>query len=264
MIPEKNNICRDSEKHFFVLGVRISRLNLASACRKVADFISAREKVYICVAPVSTVVSCQEDPAYHKVINSADMVTPDGMPLVWIARSRGYQEVKRTYGPDLMPLVCREGVERKWRHFFYGADEETNRCMVAALQQRFPGIIVAGRYAPPFRELTEAEAADAVGRINDSAADIVWVGLGSPKQDFWIARNRDKLNSPVLIGIGAAFDFLAGTKPQAPRWVRAAGLEWLFRLSCEPGRLWRRYLIGNTKFLFLLLKDFLGFRRIKT
>jgi len=255
MIPRKDNFYGDTDSHFFVLGVKVSRLNLASACQKITEFVLTRQKVYICVAPVSTIVSAQDDPAYRQVINSAAIVTPDGMPLVWIARSRGYRDVERTYGPDLMPVVCREGVARNWRHFFYGAEESTGRRLEEELKKRYPGIVVAGRYSPPFRELTENEAADVIKMINAAQADIVWVGLGSPKQDFWIAANRGKLNAPVLIGIGAAFDFLAGTKPQAPGWMRSAGLEWLFRLACEPSRLWRRYLIGNTKFLYFLLRE---------
>ena len=186
------------------------------------------------------------------------MVTPDGMPLVWIAKSRGFKNIARTYGPELMESLCCSG---RYRHFFYGGTGECLNRLENKLKQRNPQMNIAGRISPPFCEQSEAELRLDIEKINSVKPDILWVGLGSPKQDFWMHKNRDKLNVPVIIGVGAAFDFLSGMKKQAPSWVRHSGLEWLFRLCAEPRRLWRRYLIGNTLFLFLLIKENLKPRR---
>lgn len=242
-------------KRFDLLGVRVSAVDLPNACGIIEDFISDKKKAYVCVAPVSTIVSCQEDENYRRVVNGADMVTPDGMPVVWCAKLAGHGEVRRTYGPDLMLMVCERGVEKGYKHFFYGATPEVLRKLEARLADRSPGINVVGRYAPPFRELSAQEEQEIVDKIDQLGPDIVWIGLGSPKQDFWMKQIRGKLNAPVLIGVGAAFDFLSGAKPQAPRWMQNVGLEWFFRLCNEPKRLWKRYLIGNTKFLYFLLRQ---------
>jgi N-acetylglucosaminyldiphosphoundecaprenol N-acetyl-beta-D-mannosaminyltransferase len=183
------------------------------------------------------------------------MVTPDGMPVVWLARFRGCQDIARTYGPDLMLEVCDHGQDLGLRHFFYGGTEDTLQELQQKLQGLFPRILVAGSYAPPFRREVWQEGPEVIDRINSSAADIVWVGLGSPKQDLWMQAHRPVLNAPVIVGAGAAFDFCSGAKPQAPRWMQNSGLEWFFRLCCEPRRLWKRYLIGNSLFLIYLIKD---------
>lgn len=238
-----------------ILNVKISAINLDLACAAIDEWIQTRRKVYVCVAPVSTIVSCHEDEEYKGIVNNADMVTPDGMPVVWLARAKGYKSVARTYGPDLMRLVCARGQDKGYKHFFYGSTHETCARLEASLKKDFPRLSIAGMYAPPFRDLTDEENQRIVAMLNQSQADIIWVGLGSPKQDFWMARHRRVLEAPVMVGVGAAFDFVAGVKPQAPLWMQQACLEWLFRLSSEPQRLWRRYLIGNTKFLYLLLKE---------
>jgi len=245
-----------------ILGVNVSAVNLDIACRMIDQFIRRKSKSYICIAPVSTIISCQEDDDYKEVINEADMVTPDGMPLVWIARMRGYKDVRRTYGPDLMLAVLNDGQKKNYRHFLYGATPETLDKLMTALKEKFPAINIAGHYAPPFRSFNEGEDQIIVDMINQSNSDILWVGLGSPKQDFWMQRHRDKINVPVIMGVGAAFDFLSGQKKQAPRWMQRSGLEWLFRLVQEPGRLWKRYLLGNSKFMWLLLKDFARKKRL--
>ena len=248
---------------FSILGVPISAVNLDLAAEAIDQWIQNREKRYVCIAPVSTVMTCQDDPAYRAVIENADMVTPDGMPVVWLGRRQGFEQVSRTYGPDLMPLICKRGQDKGYRHYFYGGSEETLRRLETRFQTRYPRIQFAGLHAPPFRELTPDELQADLDRINESHADILWVGLGSPKQDFWIAQNRDKLNTPVLIAVGAAFDFHAGTKAQAPRWMQRIGLEWLFRFCHEPSRLWKRYLIGNPRFVFLLAWESLKKRLAK-
>ena len=207
------------------------------------------------MAPVATVMDCQDDPAYRSVINAADLVTPDGVPIAWLGRRAGHSAVARTYGPDLMQRLCDHGRSRGWKHFFYGATPAICDKLEARLKAKFPGLNVAGKMSPPFMPKAGRIPADEIRRINAAGADIIWVALGAPKQDFWCDLNRRALDAPVLIGIGAAFDFLSGVKAQAPRWVQRCGLEWLFRLCCEPRRLWRRYLIGNARFVGLLLKQ---------
>ncbi len=235
-----------------VLGVKVSVLNLDRAESVITDMISRRKKGYVCVAPVSMVMDCQEDPVYRQIVNSADLVTPDGMPIAWLGRCAGHKEVRRTYGPDLMEQLCDHGRAKGFKHFFYGATPEICDKLELSLKARFPGLNVVGKFAPPFMRQAERLSVDLLRQINGAAPDIIWVGLGAPKQDYWNVLNRSALEAPVLIGIGAAFDFLSGVKPQAPRWVQSLGLEWLFRLCSEPRRLWRRYLIGNTHFLWLL------------
>jgi N-acetylglucosaminyldiphosphoundecaprenol N-acetyl-beta-D-mannosaminyltransferase len=222
----------------------------------ITDMIARRDKGYVCVAPVSMVMDCQNDPSYLEIVNKADLVTPDGVPVAWLGRLAGYKEVARTYGPDLMERLCDHGRAHQWKHFFYGATPDVCDRLERSLKGKFPGLIVVGKLSPPFTPKVELLSDEVAALINAAKPDIVWVGLGAPKQDFWNVINRSVLEAPVLIGIGAAFDFLSGVKPQAPRWMQAAGLEWFFRLCCEPGRLWRRYLIGNALFVWLLLKSF--------
>ncbi|MEI7997931.1 MAG: WecB/TagA/CpsF family glycosyltransferase [Candidatus Omnitrophota bacterium] len=180
------------------------------------------------------------------------MVTPDGAPVAWLCRLKGSPEVRRTYGPDLMLNLCQEtGI----KHFFYGGTQKVLEKLEINLKKRYPHINIVGCYAPGFNSQAKVESSVIIDMINSTQADIVWVALGSPKQDFWMHYNRPILNAPVLVGVGAAFDFISGTKPQAPRWMQRCYLEWMFRLCCEPGRLWRRYLIGNSLFIFYTLRD---------
>ncbi len=246
-----------------ICGVRVSAVNLASACDSVSGWIGEGTKTYVCVVPVSTIVACQSDTNYLDVINNAGMATPDGMPLVWLGQWRGYRDIRRTYGPDLMLALCDLSQKRGYRHFLYGGSRETSQLLEDLLKKQFPHLNIVGRLSPPSRPLHTPEDPQAIEEINRTNADILWVGLGSPKQDFWMAQHRPQLTVPVMIGVGAAFDFLAMTKKQAPRWMQQAGLEWFFRLCCEPKRLWRRYLIGNSKFIYYLLQDSLKqtFRR---
>lgn len=236
---------------FDVLGVKVSAVNLNKAFTLISEWVENKVKSYVCVAPVSTIISCQENKDYKNIVNNASMVTPDGMPLVWIAKSQGYGQVSRTYGPDLMLEVCGRGQDKGFRHYLLGGTEHVNEMLETALRKRFPDINIAGRFSPPFSDELQ-EDMNLIDMVNDANPDILWVGLGSPKQDFWMSQHRDRIMAPVMIGVGAAFDFLAGVKPQAPLWMQRWGLEWIFRLCCEPKRLWKRYLIGNSKFIWLL------------
>jgi N-acetylglucosaminyldiphosphoundecaprenol N-acetyl-beta-D-mannosaminyltransferase len=245
-----------------VLGVGISAVNQSSALEMISNWIATRQRQYVCITGVHGVMESQRDPALKTIHNRAGLVTPDGVPMVWANWFAGHTGVRRVYGPDLMLNICATGVERGWRHYFYGGGPGVAQTLAQALTRRFPGLIVAGLYTPPFRPLTVAEDAQVVEQINATRADIVWVGLSTPKQEYWMSAHLGRLEAPVMVGVGAAFDFNAGLKKQAPRWLRNCGFEWAFRLCTEPRRLWKRYLINNPLFLVQLalqalrLKDF--------
>jgi len=240
--------------------VGISAIDMQTALRTADEWIEQRELHYVCVRDVHGVVESQRDPALAKIHNAAGLVTPDGMPLVWLSRLKGHRHVERVYGPDLMLALCKHSLERRYRHYFYGGAEGVPEQLAERLQQRFPDLVVAGTYSPPFRSLSVREDAEIVQQINRTYGDIVLVWLSTPKQERWMAEHVGRLQAPVLIGVGAAFDFHSGRKAQAPRWIQRSGLEWLFRLLTEPRRLWRRYLINNPAFLALVLLQALGLR----
>jgi N-acetylglucosaminyldiphosphoundecaprenol N-acetyl-beta-D-mannosaminyltransferase len=243
----------DTSERVNVLGVGVSAINMAGALALIDRWIATGANRYICVTGVHGVMESQKDPALCDIHNRAGLVTPDGMPLVWLSWLRGHRHVERVYGPDLLLACCRASVSKGYRHFFYGGSPGVPERLAARLQERFPGLTIAGTWSPPFRELTAAEEEATIERIAAANPDIVWVGLSTPKQERWMARYIERLPVPVLIGVGAAFDLHAGVKKQAPRWMQRIGLEWLFRLATEPRRLWRRYLINNPWFVWRLL-----------
>lgn len=248
-----------------ILGVGVSAINMAQALDTIEQWIAQRESPcgsrYVCVSGVHGVMESQRDVALKRIHNAAGLVTPDGMPLVWLSRLHGFAHVERVYGPDLMLALCARSVERGYGHFFYGGADGIPERLTQRLGARFPELRIAGCFSPPFRPLTEGEDAAIVQRINDSGADIVWVGLSTPKQERWMHEHAGRIRAPVLIGVGAAFDFHAGVKQQAPRWMQRSGLEWVFRLCTEPRRLWRRYLINNPLFIWEVLLQAVGTRR---
>lgn len=251
-----------------VLGIGVSAINLAVATALIDSWIGegANERGgtaarYVCCADVHSIMQGYRDMLLRGVYHRAALITPDGMPLVWLCQHAGERNAGRVYGPDLMLAVAERGSDRGYRHFFYGATSEALDKLVMALRTRFPDIQVAGMVAPPFRPLSPEEDDAVIEQINGSRADVVWVGLGAPKQDLWMATHAGKLHVPVLIGVGAAFDFHAGIKPQAPLWMRWRGLEWAFRLMSEPRRLWRRYAFNIPPFLCLAALQRLGLRR---
>jgi len=238
----------------FVLNVKVSVTNLKDASLYIDDCIEERKKIYVCIAPVSTIMEAQENEGYREIINNSAMTTPDGMPLVWLGKMKGEHEIERTYGPDLMLAVCEKGQEKGYKHYLYGGTESTCSLLKNVLKKKFSNIDIRGHYAPPLRPLHAQEDDGVIEQINKLSPDILWVGLGSPKQDYWMSEHREKLDVPVIVGVGAAFDFIAGVKRQAPRWMQRCSLEWFFRLCSEPRRLWKRYLLGNTRFIYLLIK----------
>jgi N-acetylglucosaminyldiphosphoundecaprenol N-acetyl-beta-D-mannosaminyltransferase len=238
-----------------VLGVMVSAVNMPMALETIEGWIARREPHYVTITGVHGVMESQSDPEILKIHNAAGLVTPDGMPLVWISHRKGWQHVRRVYGPDLMLALCERSQSLSYRHFLYGATPFVLDQLAQRLVARYPGLQIVGRHSPPFRALSPAEDEAIVQAINEARPDIVWVGLSTPKQERWMAAHRERLTAPVLIGVGAAFDFHAGVKRQAPLWMQRSGLEWLFRMCSEPRRLGRRYLSNNSRFLLALLRQ---------
>lgn len=243
-----------------VLGVGISAINLPLALDVVAGWVQQRQRAYVCVTPVHSVMDYQTDAALRRIANASGLTTPDGMPLVWLSRLLGYAWVGRVYGPDLLAAVCDKMRVRGCRHFFYGGAPGVAEEVARRLSTLFPGLEVAGTLAPPLRAVGMPVPESEIAQINAARADIVWVGLGSPKQEYWMKAQQARLEAPVLIGVGAAFDFAAGRQRQAPRIVQRSGFEWLYRLVQHPRRLARRYIINNPRFVGLLLAQLLGWR----
>jgi N-acetylglucosaminyldiphosphoundecaprenol N-acetyl-beta-D-mannosaminyltransferase len=197
-------------------------------------------------------MECHDHPQLMTIYNKSGLTTPDGMAVVWILKLKGYKQVARVYGPDLLLAACEAGLQPGWRHYFYGGSPEASKKLVETLTARFPGLVVAGTETPPFRPPTEKEDLETIRRIRAAKPDVVWVGLGCPRQERWMAGHLTKLGVPVLVGVGAAFDFISGTKRQAPRWVQRSGMEWFHRLLSEPKRLWKRYVLGYPRFVVLV------------
>ncbi len=232
-----------------VLGVHVSAVSRRQAVAEVARWIEDGERHYVCVTGVHGVMESQRDPALRDIHNASGLTTPDGMPLVWCAKKAGVATVTRVYGPDLLIDVLEAGIDHGWRHFFYGGAEGVPELLADRLRERIPELQVAGCFSPPFRALTAAESEEVAAMINATKADVVWVGLSTPKQERWMAEHRDRLEAAALVGVGAAFDFHTGRVRQAPAVLQRNGLEWAFRLAVEPRRLWRRYLRNNPAFV---------------
>lgn len=244
-----------------ILGVGISAISLDLAVRQMASWIDDGSRHYVNICTVHTVMECHQNPVLRNIVNNSGMSTSDGMPLVWLCRYHGHKEATRVYGPDLMLSFCEHSVSRGYRHFFYGGADGVAPELAEELERRYPGLQVAGTHSPPFRAADEREDPEVIERINSTKPDIVWVGLGTPKQDFWVARHRHVLDAPILVAVGAAFDMHTGRLPQAPVWMQRSGLEWLFRLMCEPRRLAYRYLVYNPLFVMHVLAQIGGLRR---
>lgn len=253
--------CYEAGDRVNVLGVGISVLNLPAALDALAQAIAERRKGYVCVTGVHGVSEAQDDPEFRRVLNRAFLNTPDGMPMVWLGRLAGHRAMGRVYGPDLMTLVMRESVARGWRHFFYGGANGTAERLRTVLTAKFPGLQVTGTYEPPFRSLNGAEQTALTAQVAAAKPDFFWVGLSTPKQERFMAENFARLDTTLMLGVGAAFDMLAGTKAQAPRWMQRSGLEWFYRLCQEPRRLGPRYLKNNPLFVLRVLGQLIGLRK---
>lgn len=224
-----------------IMGVNVSAITMADALGAVEGWIARKDRNYVCITGVHGVIESQSDPRLMAIHERAGMATPDGMPLVWMARKLGHGRTERVYGPDLMLRLTALSAEKGYRQYYFGGAPGLAERLRERLAARFPGLAVVGTFSPPFRPSSAEEDEEIVRMINAAKPDIVWVGLSTPKQEYWMAAHLDRIEAPVMIGVGAAFDFLAGTKRQAPAWMQKGGLEWLFRLLSEPRRLWRRY-----------------------
>jgi len=233
-----------------ILGTRVDATSYDGATRKILAWAAEGRSCYVCLAAVNNIMEARRSSAYKAVMEQAELVTSDGMPLVWTLRSLGVNDASRVYGPDLMPAVLEAAAAAGIPVGFYGGSEMVLARLLAVVRRRFPAIHIAFAKAPPFRPLTPEEDEHTIAAIQDSGARILFVGLGSPKQDRWMYAHTARIPA-VMLGVGAAFDFVAGAKPQAPLWMQRHGLEWSFRLATEPGRLWRRYLKQNPRFLIL-------------
>ncbi len=233
-----------------VLGVDVSAITIAQALAVMDTWIATRNPHYVCVADVHRVMESQRNERLRQIHNAAGLVTPDGMPLVWLARRHGFTHVERVYGPDLMDAACLHSLYRRYSHFFFGGAEGVANRLASRLACQYPGLRVAGTYTPSARESSPAVNSAIVDRINRAAPDIVWVGLETPMQEQWMHEHVGLLEAPVLIGVGPTFDLHAGLKRQAPKWMQRRGLEWLFRLANEPLRLGPRYLVDNPTFMW--------------
>lgn len=249
-----------SPARYNVLGTGVSAVSLDEARDLVLSACRQRHSGYICCATAYNVNLARSDTALRTAYNRSRLTTPDGMPLVWLGRWHGHDRVTRVYGPDLMLAVCDAGRIDGVRHFFYGGAPGVAEELHRALSARFPGLQVTGTYTPPYRELTEAELADLQKQIAAAQPDVIWIGLSSPKQEHFMAAHAATLDAGLLIGVGAAFDFLSGLVPQAPRWMQRSGLEWLHRLATDPVRLWRRYLVHNPMFVLRTFAQLTGLR----
>jgi N-acetylglucosaminyldiphosphoundecaprenol N-acetyl-beta-D-mannosaminyltransferase len=244
---------------FKVLGVQVNAVQIPDVIARMERWISESSACrFIAVTGMHGVTEAQHDKSFKQILNSADLVVPDGMPLVWLARRHGYPLKRRVYGPELMQTFCGE-TGAKYRHFLYGGMPGVPELLGKTLKEQF-GIQVVGEYSPPFRPLSTEEDEEILARIHAAKPDVLWIGLSTPKQERWMHEHRPALQVPVVVGVGAAFDLNSGRTSQAPVWMRENGLEWSFRLLTEPGRLWRRYLIYGSEFVFSVATELLAWR----
>lgn len=251
------------DRRFFpVLGVGVDVALIPNVVWQMEKWIYEKGACHsIAATSMHGIVEAQHDSGFKEILNATDLVVPDGMPLVWLARLRGCDSPRRVYGPDLMFAFCKQTEGQGYSHFFYGGESGVADRLAESLKLCFPGMQVAGTYSPPFRPLSKKEDEEIVAMISRASPDVLWVGLGAPKQECWMHEHRNKLTVPVMVSVGAAFDVLSGRKKQAPRWMREHGLEWLFRFCQEPRRLWRRYLIYGTQFIAYLVLESLDLKK---
>jgi N-acetylglucosaminyldiphosphoundecaprenol N-acetyl-beta-D-mannosaminyltransferase len=233
-----------------VLGVNVSTVNMDLAVNIAEQWINAGQPGYVCVTGVHGVMEAQKDPEFRRILNRAAMNLPDGMPMTWVGRLHGFRHMDRVFGPDFMAAVCRLSVERGFRNFFYGGQPGVAQLLSETLRSRFPGLQTVRTYTPPFRNLTLEEENEVVAQVRQSRPHIVWVGLSTPKQERFMAQFASRFHVPLMVGVGAAFDYHTGRIRDCPAWVKQAGLQWLHRLMQDPKRLWKRYLFNNPAFIW--------------
>jgi N-acetylglucosaminyldiphosphoundecaprenol N-acetyl-beta-D-mannosaminyltransferase len=237
-----------------IFGLTFEPLRFTAAIDRMLEMAHSDGAYTVSTCTVYTVMRACEDMSVRQALQEADLCTTDGMPLVWLLHQQGHTEAERVYGPDILHEVCRRTAGLPIRHYFWGSTPETLAALTARLQALYPGLIICGAYSPPFVPQETEPHAETIRVIQAAQPHIVWVGLGSPRQDVWMHLYRPVLNTPLLIGVGAAFDFVSGRSRQAPRWMQRHGLEWLFRLVQNPRQLARRYFVYNTKFVWRLMR----------
>jgi len=246
-----------------VLGVGVSAVNMGEALRLSDQLLQEKGRGYVCLTGVHGVMESQRDTALRDILNHSFLCLPDGMPTVWVGRLQGHPEMGRVYGPDFMLQLCKLSARHDYRHFLYGGKHGVAEKLRARLEILIPAINIVGTYTPPFRPLTHFEGEDLIRRIEQSRPDIVWVGLSTPKQERFMAQYIERLNTKLMVGVGAAFDIHAGLVSDAPQWIKDCGLQWLDRLCQEPRRLWRRYLTNNPRFLWDIALQLAGLKRFE-
>jgi N-acetylglucosaminyldiphosphoundecaprenol N-acetyl-beta-D-mannosaminyltransferase len=250
-----------AHEHADVLGVKVSAINMKRAIELADRWVAAGSPGYVCVTGVHGVMEAQSDPELRRILNQAFLNTPDGMPMSWVGCLQGFRHMDRVYGPDFMTAMCRLSVERGYRNFLYGGNPGIAELLGETLQKKFPGLQVVGTYTPPFRDLTAEEEEGFFDSVGQLQPHIVWVGLSTPKQERFMAQYVDRLQVPLLVGVGAAFDYHTGRVRECPDWAKRAGLQWLHRLMQDPRRLGRRYLRNNPAFLWHIARQLSGLRQ---
>lgn len=241
-------------KKIIFFGTYISWICQKHQLKLVDKLIREKTSKYVTYSNVHVVVTCKKDKRFRESINNAFIASPDGKPLKVVGRLKGAKCIEKCSGPDMMKQIIEMGLDKGYTHYFFGSTEDTLKKLNVKLKKLYPNIIIVGSYSPPFRQLTNKEDEQIVNKINRLSPDCIWVGLGAPKQELWMYNHRNVFKKGVMFGVGAAFDFHAGTLKRAPLWMQKSGLEWFYRLSKEPGRLWKRYFVTNTLFLWYLIR----------
>jgi N-acetylglucosaminyldiphosphoundecaprenol N-acetyl-beta-D-mannosaminyltransferase len=247
-----------------VLGVNVSAIDLGRAVDMADRWIATENHGYICVTGVHGVMEAQSDTQLRDILNHAFMNVPDGMPMSWVGWLQGFRKMDRVFGPDFMASLCRLSVERHYRHFLYGGESGVAVLLKERLESGFPGLQIVGAYTPPFRNLTAEEETEILTQLQETKPHILWVGLSTPKQERFMANYIDRLQVPLVVGVGAAFDYHTGRLDDCSGWIKRSGLQWLHRLLQDPGRLWKRYLRSNPAFVWKITLQILKWKQYPT
>lgn len=254
-MPASSSTCAN------VLGVGIDAIDMEQAVAACDELITRASRGYVCVTGVHGVMEAQIDAKLRSTLKGSFLTVPDGMPMVWVGRLQGHRKMRRVYGPDFMLEFCRHSVARGFRHFLYGGNDGVAEQLAVNLRRRFPGLEIVGTYTPPFRPLNAQEELELEQMVADCKPDVIWVGLSTPKQERFMAQYLERLDTKIMVGVGAAFDIHTDRIKDAPMWMKSSGLQWLHRLLQEPQRLWKRYLVNNPIFLLRIALQLTGVTR---
>jgi N-acetylglucosaminyldiphosphoundecaprenol N-acetyl-beta-D-mannosaminyltransferase len=252
---------RAVDRSVSILGIKVHATNMDRALSRLETAVNTGEKGYVCVTGVQGVMEAQMDSNLKRIINGALLTIPDGRPTVWVGWLRGLFQMRQVTGPTIMLRICALSAEKGYTHFFYGGNDGVANQLRDALTQRFPGLKVVGTYTPPFRPLTGDEEADLIRQVAEMKPDFFWVGLSTPKQERFMDQYISKLDTKVILGVGAAFDIHTGRIKDAPYWMKVTGVQWIHRIYQDPKRLWKRYLVNNPKFIYRITLELLGIQK---